>query len=119
MSGVEAAFGINAVKKPQGKIKALALLRDVTAEFLEVATDAGRKPTPAENVQHWIESKEVTRVEVARAAEMPRSTTTTTNVLSGRREISKENVMKRATYFHVDRKRVARHRAVVPGSLLQ
>lgn len=41
MSGVEVAFVIDAVKKPQGEIKALALLRDEAADFLEVSTDAG------------------------------------------------------------------------------
>lgn len=46
MSGVEVAFLIDAVEKPQGEIKALALLRDVTADSFEVFTDAGRSDNP-------------------------------------------------------------------------
>ncbi len=40
------------------------------------------------------------KAEVARATGIPRSTIT--NVLSGRRQISKENVIRLAAYFHVD-----------------
>ena len=69
-------------------------------ESYEVEMTPKRKPTPAETLEHLIESKEVTRAEVARATGIPRSTIT--NVLSGRRQISKENVTRLATYFHVD-----------------
>lgn len=69
-------------------------------ESYELETIPRRKPTPAETLEHLIESKEVTRAEVGRATGIHRSTIT--NVLSGRRQISKENVTRLATYFHVD-----------------
>ena len=59
-----------------------------------------RKPTPAETLEHLIESKEVTRAEVVRATGIPRSTIT--NVFSGRRQISKEKMTRLTIYFHVD-----------------
>lgn len=69
-------------------------------ESYEVDRIPRRKPTPAETLAHLIDAKEVTKAEVARATGIPRSTIT--NVLSGRRQISKENVTKLAAYFHVD-----------------
>lgn len=69
-------------------------------ESYEVDRIPRRKPTPAEMLAHLIDAKEVTKAGVARATGIPRSTIT--NVLSGRRQISKENVTKLAAYFHVD-----------------
>ncbi|MCA9203706.1 MAG: helix-turn-helix transcriptional regulator, partial [Planctomycetales bacterium] len=63
-------------------------------------SEPARKVTSAEMLAQLIESKEVTRAEIARATGIPRSTIT--NVLSGRRQISKENVTRLAKYFHVD-----------------
>jgi antitoxin component HigA of HigAB toxin-antitoxin module len=59
-----------------------------------------RKPSPAEMLAHLIDAKQVTKAEVARATGIARSTIT--NVLSGRRQISKDNVSKLARYFCVD-----------------
>jgi antitoxin component HigA of HigAB toxin-antitoxin module len=61
----------------------------------ELIGQHGPTPPQAEG-----ESKEVTKAEVARATGIPRSTIT--NVVSGRRQISKENVTRLAKYFHVD-----------------
>ena len=72
----------------------------IVIESYEVETFPRRKPTPAETLAHVIDSKEVTRAELARATGIPRSTIT--NVLSGRRQISKENVTRLAKYFNVD-----------------
>ena len=59
-----------------------------------------RRPSPAETLAHLIDAKQVTKAELARATGIPRSTIT--NVLSGRRQISKDNVSKLARYFSVD-----------------
>ena len=59
-----------------------------------------RKPSPAEALAHLIDAKQVTKAEVARATGIPRSTIT--NVLAGRRQISKDNVSRLARYFCVD-----------------
>lgn len=69
-------------------------------ESYEVELQPRRKLTPAETLAHLIESKEVTRSDVARATGIPPSTIT--NVLSGRRQISKENIARLANYFRVD-----------------
>ena len=69
-------------------------------ESYEVARIPRRKPTPSEMLAHLIDAKQVTKAEIARATEIPRSTIT--NVLADRRQISKDNVTKLAAYFHVD-----------------
>jgi HTH-type transcriptional regulator/antitoxin HigA len=69
-------------------------------ESYEIDRIPRRKPTPAETLAHLIDAKQVTKAEVARATGIPRSTVT--NVVSGRRQISKDNVTKLAAYFHVD-----------------
>jgi len=84
---------------PRAEGELIAVLSTLI-EGYEIARTPRRKPTPAETLEHLIESKEVTKAEVARATGIPRSTIT--NVLSGRRQISKENVIRLATYFHVD-----------------
>ena len=55
--------------------------------------------TPRQMLAHLIEAKEVSQAEVARATGIPRSTISA--VLSGRRQISKANVVKLADYFNV------------------
>ena len=69
-------------------------------ESYETELTPRRKPTPAQTLEHLIESKQVTKAEVAQVTGIPRSTIT--NVISGRRQISKENVTRLAAYFHVD-----------------
>jgi HTH-type transcriptional regulator/antitoxin HigA len=96
---VEELIGRRGPSPPRAEGELIAVLSTLIESY-EVAMMPRRKPTPAETLEHLIESREVTRAEVARAAGIPRSTIT--NVLSGRRQISKENVTRLATYFHVD-----------------
>ncbi len=96
---VEELIGRHGPSPPRAEGELIAVLSTLIESY-EVAMTPRRKPTPAETLQHLIEAKEVTRAEVARATGIPRSTIT--NVLSGRRQISKENVIRLATYFHVD-----------------
>jgi HTH-type transcriptional regulator / antitoxin HigA len=84
---------------PRAEGELIAVLSTLTESY-EVEVTPQRKPSPPEMLDHLIESKEVTRAEVARATGIPRSTIS--NVLSGRRQISKENVTRLASYFHVD-----------------
>ena len=84
---------------PRAEGELIAVLSTLIESY-EIEVTPRRKPTPAETLEHLIESKEVTRAEVARATGIPRSTIT--NVLSGRRQISKQNVTRLANYFHVD-----------------
>ncbi len=96
---VEELISRHGPSPPRAEGELIAVLSTLIESY-EVAMTPRRKPTPAETLEHLIESKEVTRAEVARATEIPRSTIT--NVLSGRRQISKENMTRLATYFHVD-----------------
>ena len=84
---------------PRAEGELIAVLSTLIESY-EVATMPRRKPTPAETLEHLIESKQVTRAQVARATRIHRSTIT--NVLSARRQISKENVTRLASYFRVD-----------------
>lgn len=84
---------------PRAECELIAVL-SMLIESYEVEASPRRKPTPAETLEHLIESKQVTRAEVAQKTGIPRSTIT--NVLSGRRQISKENVTRLANYFHID-----------------
>ena len=59
-----------------------------------------RKPSSAETLAHLIDAKQVTKADVARGTGIPRSTLT--NALSGRHQMSKDNVIKLARYFSVD-----------------
>jgi HTH-type transcriptional regulator/antitoxin HigA len=96
---VEELIGRYGPTPPRAEGELIAVLSTLIESY-ELETMPRRKPTPAETLDHLIESKEVTKAEVARATGIPRSTIT--NVISGRRQISKENVMRLATYFHVD-----------------
>ena len=96
---VEELIGRHGPTPPRAEGELIAVLSTLIESY-EVDMSPRRKPTPAETLEHLIESKEVTRAEVARATGIPRSTIT--NVLSGRRQISRENVTRLATYFHVD-----------------
>ena len=96
---VEALIGQHGPSPPRAEGELIAVLSTLIESY-EVEMTPRRKPTPAETLEHLIESKEVTRADVARATGIPRSTIT--NVLSGRRQISKENVTRLANYFHVD-----------------
>ena len=96
---VEELIGQHGPVPPRAEGELIAVL-STAIESYEVETIPRRKPTPAETLEHLIESKEVTRAEVARATDIPRSTIT--NVVSGRRQISKENMTRLAAYFQVD-----------------
>jgi len=54
---------------------------------------------PGEIVAHLIESRDVTKAEVARATGIPRQTIT--HIVNGSRAVSKANRAKLARYFHV------------------
>ena len=96
---VEELIGKHGPTPPRAEGELIAVLSTLIESY-EVELTPRRKPTPAEALEHLIESREVTKAEVARSTGIPRSTIT--NVLSGRRQISKENVTKLANYFHVD-----------------
>jgi HTH-type transcriptional regulator/antitoxin HigA len=55
--------------------------------------------TPAEVLEHLIEVRGITQAQLARDASLPRSVIT--NVLAGRRAISKANAVKLAKYFGI------------------
>ena len=84
---------------PRAESELIAVLSTLIVSY-EVDRIPRRKPTPVETLAHLIDGKQVTKAEVARATGIPRSTIT--NVLSDRRQISKDNVLKLAAYFHVD-----------------
>jgi len=96
---VEKLIGEHGPTPPRAEGELIAVLSTLIESY-EIEVTPRRKPTPAKTLEHLIESKEVTRAEVARATGIPRSTIT--NVLSGRRQISKENVTRLANYFQVD-----------------
>jgi HTH-type transcriptional regulator / antitoxin HigA len=96
---VEELIGKHGPTPPRAEGELIAVLSTLIESY-EVETIPRRKPTPAETLEHLIECRDVSRAEVGRATGIPRSTIT--NVLSGRRQISKENVTRLATYFHVD-----------------
>ena len=76
------------------------LILSTLIESYEKQQSPRRKPSPAEALAHLIDAKQVTRAEVARATGIPRSTIS--NILSGRRQISKGNLSKLASFFGVD-----------------
>jgi len=96
---VEELIGQHGPTPPRAEGELIAVLSTLIESY-EVEATPRRKPTPAEMLEHLIESREVTRAGAARATGIPRSTIT--NVLSGRRQISKENMTRLASYFHVD-----------------
>jgi HTH-type transcriptional regulator / antitoxin HigA len=55
--------------------------------------------SPAEMLEHFLEVRTITKAELARATGIPRSVLT--NVLAGRRAISKADAVKLARYFGV------------------
>ena len=65
-------------------------------ESIEHPTPAS---TPAEMLEHLIEVRGINQSQLARATDIPRSVIT--NVLAGRRAISKANAVKLAKYFGV------------------
>ena len=96
---VEELIGRHGPIPPRAEGELIAVLSTLIESY-EVASEPRRKPMPAETLEHLIESKQVTRAKVSRATGIPASTIT--NVLSGRRQISRGNVTKLATYFRVD-----------------
>lgn len=99
LKDVEELIAQHGPSPPQAEGELIAVLSTLIESY-ELEVIPHRKPTPAETLEHLIESKQVTRAEVARATGIPRSTVS--NVISGRRQISKENVRRLARYFHVD-----------------
>ncbi len=55
--------------------------------------------TPTELLEHFLEVRNLTKAQLARETSIPRSTIT--NVLAGRRALSKANAVKLAKYFGV------------------
>ena len=96
---VEELIQQNGPKPSRAEGELIAVLSTLIESY-EVDRIPRQKPTPAKMLAHLIDAKQVTKAEVARIAKIPRSTIT--NVVSGRRQISKENVAKLAAYFHVD-----------------
>jgi HTH-type transcriptional regulator / antitoxin HigA len=84
---------------PRAEGELIAVL-SMLIESYELDQFPRRKPSPAETLAHLIDAKQVTKAEVARATGIPRSTIT--NVLSERRQISKDSVSRLARYFCVD-----------------
>jgi HTH-type transcriptional regulator/antitoxin HigA len=83
---------------PRAEGELIAVLSTLIESF-EVDQFPRRKPSPAETLAHLVDAKQVTKAEVARTTGIPRSTIT--NVLSGRRQITKDNASKLAGYFSV------------------
>ena len=96
---VEALIRQHGPHPPRAEGELIAVLSTLIERY-ELARFPRRKPSPAETLAHLIDAKQVTKADVARAAGIPRSTIT--NVLAGRRQISKDNVSKLARYFCVD-----------------
>ena len=84
---------------PRAEGELIAVLSTLIESY-EVDQFPRRKRSPAETLAHLIDAKQVTKAEVAQATGIPRSTIT--NVLSGRRQISKDNISRLAQYFCVD-----------------
>jgi len=83
---------------PRAEGELIAVLSTLIESY-EVDQFPRRKPSPAEALAHLIDAKQVTKAEVAQATGIPRSTIT--NVLSGRRQNSKDNISRLAQYFCV------------------
>lgn len=84
---------------PRAEGELIAVLSTLIESY-EVNQFPRRKPSPAETLAHLIDAKQVTKAEVAQATGIPRSTIT--NVLSGRRQVSKDNISRLARFFCVD-----------------
>lgn len=84
---------------PRAEGELIAVLSTLIESY-EVNQFPRRKPSPAETLAHLIDAKQVTEAEVAQATGIPRSTIT--NVLSGRRQVSKDNISRLARFFCVD-----------------
>jgi HTH-type transcriptional regulator/antitoxin HigA len=76
----------------------LELLSTVVVQY-EANTHPAPYVTPAKMLEHLIDARGVTRAQVARDTGIPQSTLT--NILHGRRGISKVNADRLARYFHV------------------
>jgi HTH-type transcriptional regulator/antitoxin HigA len=76
---------------------------DLLATLIE-QYESARHPTPTRSprdlLSHLLENHGLTRAELARQTGIPRSAIT--NILAGRRGISKQNARRLATYFKVD-----------------
>ena len=96
---VEQLMGRHGPHPPRAEGELIAVLA-LLIENYETTQISRQKPTPAAALEHLLEAKQVTKAEVARATGIPRSTMT--NVVAGRRQISKENVSRVARYFHVE-----------------
>lgn len=93
LRNVEELVGHHGSTPPRAEGELITVLSTLIESY-EVELRPRRKPTPAETLAHLIESKEELRAETARATGI--SPSTITNVLSGRRQISKEKLSKLA-----------------------
>jgi HTH-type transcriptional regulator/antitoxin HigA len=96
-----------------------AMMIDVLASLVQnyEATQgpAPRKLSPAERLRELLEARELSQADVSRAAEVPR--TILSNVLAGRRDVSKANAIRLARYFRVPLEDFIDGREVKPGKL--
>jgi HTH-type transcriptional regulator / antitoxin HigA len=76
----------------------LELLSGLVVQY-ESHVDPAPDVSPREMLAHLIDARRLTRAEVARGTGIPRATIT--NILNGRRGISKANSMRLAEFFHV------------------
>jgi HTH-type transcriptional regulator/antitoxin HigA len=74
-------------------------LLSLLIEQYEAAEHPTPECSPAEMLAHFLEVRKITRAQLARDTGIPRSVIT--NVLAGRRAISKANAVKLAGYFGV------------------
>jgi len=86
-------------KPPRAEGELIAVMSTLIESY-ETDSMPRRKPAASDMLEHLIDAKGVTRAAVSRATGIPRSTIT--NVLAVRRQISKENITRLASYFHVD-----------------
>ena len=77
-------------------------LLSLLIEQYEATEDPTPEGSPAELLEHFLEVRAISKAELARQTGIPRSVLT--NVLAGRRAISKATAIKLARYFGVSLK---------------
>jgi HTH-type transcriptional regulator / antitoxin HigA len=83
---------------PKAEGELLELLSTLVADY-ESKVFPEPEVTPGQMLSHLIESRGVTRADVARATGIPRATIT--SATADRRGISKQNAVRLGAYFHV------------------
>ena len=89
-----------AVKRPSKDRQGILDLLVETVERYEEQTLPTPELLPAELLAHLIDVREITQAELVRATSICRSSVS--DILAGRRQISKANAVKLADYFGVD-----------------